>query len=187
MRFFITHLCLLCATGILLFSCNFRRKDYPQIIPEAYVPVYDNTAFHVVQSQPVQKTVSPGKMYVYDHLLFQVESLKGVHVISYVFPSHPVKLGFIKSRGCSEVAYKNGYLVINNMDDLVFLDVHDPAAAKEVSRVAHAFPNFNAGRFENDRPPVPGKYFVCPDYTKGDIVRWELQKDVKSDCFNNTY
>jgi len=175
MRFSITCVCLLSAG---LSSCfGYRYKD---IKDEAWVPVYSTENIHAVTSLPVRPTTDAGKIYVQGNLLFQVENLAGVHIIDYSDKAHPVKLAFVKCRGCSEVAYKNSYLVINNMRDLVFVDVHDPLHAREASRVPDAFPVYYPPHFTNDRPPQTGKYYVCPDYTKGDVVDWKLEKKVQA-------
>lgn len=173
--------------AVSLTSCIGKNKYYDAPVrDEAWVPIYaDNGADNprTISSVPAQKTVAPGKIYVQGNLLFQVDSLAGVHVIDYTDRAHPVKLGFIKCYGCNELAYKNGYLAVNNINDLVFVDIRDPRNVKEVSRVANAFPSFYvvpANSLMGEHPPQRGVYYVCPEFNKGKIVRWELQKNVQN-------
>jgi hypothetical protein len=189
MKFLFT--CLSTCMSFLLISCfNFQTKevaiDANTVRPEAFVPIYggDSSTSRVVLSLPSRAILDAGKIYVQGDLLFQVEKLEGVHIINYADPTKPVKLGFIKSRGCSEVAYKNGYLIINNLDDLVFVDVRNAASVKETARIPHAFTQFYVDQYPNNHPSITGKYYVCPDYNKGDVVDWKLQKNVKGAiCF----
>jgi hypothetical protein len=160
--------------------------DVNAVRPEAFVPIYsgDSSTSRVVLALPSRAILDAGKIYVQGDLLFQVEKLEGVHIINYADRTKPVKLGSIKSRGCSEVAYKNGYLIINNLDDLVFVDVRNVAGVKESARIPHAFRQFYVEQYQNNHPSVSGKYFVCADYNKGDVVDWKLEKNVKgANCF----
>jgi hypothetical protein len=191
MKFLSALLFIFVSYSFLLSSCfNFQNKelgmDVNAVRPEAFVPIYsgDSGLSRVVLALPPRPILDAGKIYVQGDLLFQVEKLEGVHIINYADRTKPVKLGFIKSRGCSEVAYKNGYLVINNLDDLVFVDVRNPASVKESARIQHAFSQFYVEQYRNNHPPVSGKYYVCSDYLKGDVVDWKLEKNVKgANCF----
>jgi hypothetical protein len=157
---------------------------------EAYVPVYDSTngiaTERKIVSAPEKPIVNSGKIYVLGNYLFQVEQLQGVHVINYADKSRPQKIGFIKSRGCSEVAAKGAFLILNNMNDLVTIDISDPRNVKEKARINNAFPQFYVSQYQNSLPPVRGKYYVCADYYKGEVVGWRLEKNVKGAyCYSN--
>lgn len=183
----------LCFTGalfsFLLAGCWGYKKEvnppgpdgaYSEIKAEAYVPVYGKDTLlrgiYAMQAQPILKA---GKIYVYGHLLFQVESEKGIHVIDYSDPKNPVKMGFIRCKGSSELAIKNGYLITNNLNDLVTIDIHQPDNVKEVARIANAFPHYYAYQYLNNRPADREKYYVCPDISKGDVIDWKLEKNVR--------
>ncbi|HEY4148318.1 MAG TPA: hypothetical protein VGM41_05300 [Chitinophagaceae bacterium] len=186
---FIVNVLLFCIPCFFFASCwkfsfnnNYSNNsdDLNTVRAEAYVPVYSNDSANsrMIQAGPARAIIQGGKIYVQGDLLFQVEQMEGVHIISYADKTHPVKLGFIKSWGCSEVAFKNGYLVVNNLNDLVFVDVRDLSNIREAARMANAFPQFYADQYLNNRPPVVGKYYVCPDVSKGEIVDWKLEKNV---------
>lgn len=153
---------------------------------EAYVPIYDSTECRLVASHPPKAIDKAGKIYVLGNYLFQVEKLAGVHVIDYTDRTKPVKLGFIQSYGCSEVAAKGAYLIINNLDDLVTVDISNVNNVREVARISKAFLQYRVDGYTQFLPPPErGKYFICPDFTKGTVIGWKLEKKVKNAfCFN---
>jgi hypothetical protein len=180
-----------------LNSCyNYREREEIPYTPmgdiereEAYVPVYGvDTVIRGINSLAPRPTVSAGKIYVYGSYLFQVEKFRGIHVIDYSDKKNPVKIGFITSEGCSELAVKNGFLITNNLDDLVTIDMNKKDNVKEVGRIRKAFPHYHYELYSSPRvmPPEKGKYYVCPDYTQGDVVGWKLEKKVKfANCYVN--
>lgn len=172
-----------------LNSCyNNRQRDEDiytrelnMVRDEAYVPVYGvDTVVRYIKGIAPRATVNAGKIYVFGNYLFQVEKFKGVHVIDYSDKQKPVKLGFITSGGCTEVAVKNGYLITNNINDLVTIDISQIGAVKEVARIQNAFPHasYEMTR-ERMMPPETGKFYQCPDLSKGDVMGWKLEKNVK--------
>jgi hypothetical protein len=153
---------------------------------EAYVPVYGiDTALRVVRSLAPQPVVAPGKIYVLGNNLFQVENMKGIHIINYSDRSKPEKISFIRIGGASELAVKNGFLVVNNGPDLVTVDVSDFHNAKEVGRVKNAFKTFYQTAWELRQPPEKGKYYVCEATPYGqDLIGWKLEKNVaNANCY----
>ena len=149
---------------------------------EAYVPVYGiDTALRTVRSLTPQPTVAPGKIYVLGNNLFQVENLKGVHIINYSDRSKPEKLGFIRIGGATEIAVKSGFLVVNNGPDLVTVDISDFHNAREVGRAKNAFKSFYQYNLEYRQPPEKGKYYVCEPTPYGqDLIGWKLEKNVSN-------
>lgn len=145
---------------------------------EAYVPIYDSVSMFQIKALPPQPVLKGGKIYVWGNYLFQVEQVKGVHIFNYADRKNPVKIGFIQSRGCNEVAAKGNYLIVNNMSDLVMIDVSKPDDVKEVGRVRKVFYNYYYDYIGYPQPPTSG-YRVCPDFNKGDIVGWTLEKNVR--------
>jgi hypothetical protein len=170
------------------YDPNGNRGSGSIIRAEAYVPIYGtDTALRRIGSMAPQPTASSGKIYVFGSYLFQVEKFKGVHVIDYSDKTKPVKLSFIKSGGALELAVKNGYLITNNADDLVTIDIRDPLNAKEVARVPKAFKNYEFDWYTQMKPPKRGSYYVCPDYyMHGDVIGWKLEKNVSNAyCYSN--
>jgi hypothetical protein len=162
---------------------NGRLPNVNAISAEAYVPVYGvDSIQRVIKSMAPRETQQAGKIYVFGNYLFQVERLQGVHVIDYSNRKSPKKIGFIQSAGCSEIAVKNGYLIANNLQDLVTIDIRQLDSVKESARISNAFPHFYN---EQSLPPQRGKAYVCPEWSKGTVIGWTLEKNVRgANCFN---
>ena len=180
---------LLLAFGTTLSSCwgtgvcDDCNASYT--VPEAYLPIYGfDSSKNVIKSTPPKPIVEGGKIYVWGNLLFQVERYVGIHVIDYSNRQNPVKLAFITSRGCTEIAVKGNYLIANNMTDLVTIDISQPTQVAEVSRMKGAFPS-NLTNYEYVQPNVKGVYFKCAEPGKGDVIGWEKKTNVKDEWCHN--
>ena len=185
---------LLLLIAVLFTSCwsTFTKETVPQVNylpvqPEAYVPIYGtDSILRGIRKIAPQPVFNPGKIYVYGNLLFQVENQKGVHVIDFTDRHNPVKRGFITCPGSSELAVKDGYLVTNNVDDLVTIDFRDSGNVREVARIHNAFPHYNVNEFQIVAPAEKNKFYVCPDYRKGDVIGWKLEKNVSgANCYTH--
>jgi hypothetical protein len=184
--FFVTFLAFIIISTFT--GCwSFYKNEYegPMVRDEAYVPIYGvDTAGKTIKSLAPQPIVESGKIYVFGNNLFQVEKMKGVHIINYSDKAHPVKVGFIRSGGATEIAVKNGYLVVNNHADLVTVDISDFNNVKEVARVKNAFKTYHTDLWQywqNQKPPEKGKYYVCPAVPAGEeLIGWKLEKNVEN-------
>lgn len=163
---------------VLLMACQGKPAERGLI--SGYAPVYSSraAALTVGNSGP-QPFVNGGKIATQGNLLYQVEQDKGIHIINISNPSQPVKLGFVNIALCRELTLKGGYLYTNNMNDLVVLNVSNPANVTENSRIANAFPDLGV-----QFPPEAkaGDYFECADASKGLVVRWELTQINNPQC-----
>ena len=102
-------------TATLVFSsCVSRNSGNLPSEAEGYSPIYaaDASVFKQIQAEPARTTINGGKIYTVGNLLFQVEQDSGIHIINYSNPSSPQKLGFIKSFLCKELAVKNGFIYL---------------------------------------------------------------------------
>lgn len=175
---------ILIVLSCLLFSCTIdgSRRELPAET-QGYVPIYASAATAKnITAGPARPTVNGGKIYTTGTLLFQVEKDSGIHVISYVNPASPQKLGFIRSVLCKELSVKNGFIYTNNISDLVVIDINDMNNVREVSRVASVFPDLAL-----QYPPKTNQwetiYFECPDPDKGFITGWELKTIKNPKCW----
>lgn len=145
-------------------------------------PVYATLSeYQDIQSLPPAALVNGGKITWWGNKIYMVEQGRGVHIVNYADPSHPVKERFLSVPGCYEATVKNGYLVVNNGPDLVTLDISSPATVTVMSRLAGVFSSIaEAGSV----PPqgMAGDYFECPDFSKGVILRWEQQTLTNPGC-----
>lgn len=163
---------------VLLMACKGKPAE-PGLI-DAYAPVYSSPAAALaISNSAPQPFVNGGKIATQGNTLYQVEQDKGIHIINISNPSLPVKVGFINVALCRELTLKGNYLYTNNMNDLVVLNVSNPANVTESNRIANAFPDLGV-LF----PPEAqsGDYFECADASKGLVIRWELTKVNNPQC-----
>ncbi|HEU0136605.1 MAG TPA: hypothetical protein VFQ50_04885 [Flavobacterium sp.] len=94
-----------------------------------------------VQAQPQQTIVEAGKIYIKDNLMFINDVNKGFHVYNYSDPQNPVRTGFIKIPGATDLAVRDNVIFINQAVDLVTI-VYDPVMNTIVSlhRNRNVFP-----------------------------------------------
>ncbi|MGB3077616.1 MAG: hypothetical protein WBB31_00950 [Saprospiraceae bacterium] len=85
---------------------------------------------------------SPGKIFYYKGYLLINEMNKGIHVIDNSNPQSPVNIGFIDLPGTLDMAVNNDILYADNYLDLVGIDISNPTAPVEVSRVNDVFQSF---------------------------------------------
>lgn len=144
-----------------------------------WVPIYGSPAYtrQVVLEAP-RPIGNSGKIYAFGNYLLQVEKDSGIHIIDYSDRSAPQKVGFLRSMFCSEMAIKGQYLYVNNLDDLVVLNIANPASPVETSRVKGAFP-FPMG----EHPPGYGVFFECPDRSKGEVIGWKQETRDYPRCY----
>lgn len=119
---------LLCIVGLgLLFAFQTNKEYVPIIIERTELETS-------VASIPSQKLSNPGKIFIRGFNLFVVEQYYGVHIFNNIDPTNPVKLGFIRILGCTDVAVRGNMMYASSAVDLVTIDISDIANAKEVAR-----------------------------------------------------
>jgi hypothetical protein len=124
---------------------------------------------------------SPGKIFYYKGYLFINEMNKGIHVIDNTNPESPVNIGFIDLPGTLDMAVNNDILYADNYLDLVGIDISNPTAPVEVSRVQDVFQSFYSFNdqlgYLVEYVPTPTKLTIdCNDINWGRGI-W-LQEDV---------
>lgn len=163
-------------------SCNSWDDGWnkPPKDVQGYKPVYitQQEAYTVSVLAP-QTLVKPGKIYIYQGLLFVVERLKGIHVINNLDPSNPQPIAFLNIPGCNDVAVSNGFLYADNVTDLVTFNIQDPTSIKFEQRLP--------GRFPHGLKLYPeqanNNYFECVDTTKGVVIDWEFTTLNNPKCY----
>ncbi|WP_074238217.1 LVIVD repeat-containing protein [Chitinophaga niabensis] len=174
--------------AIAFCGCDFRLfelrapKDPPVGIVDTYVPVYatDGAEELKITNLAARPTGKAGKIFVMGSRLYQVEEDSGIHIIDYSDKAKPVKVGFLNVPGCKEVALKNGNVYTNNFEDMIILDLSAYPGINVKSRIPNVFPELKHPQLLQRDPGV--RYFECPDYTKGTIVRWEVKKVNNPKC-----
>jgi len=167
------RICRLLLFFLILAGC--QPQSYQPGVPGTYqimVPVYSQApTTGSISNETVRSTSKAGKIYQYGNYIFQNDLYSGIHIIDNTQPASPRKIGFINIPFSSEIAVKGNYLYSNNGADLVVLDISDPLQAKEVNRIARAFPLPN-----QDYPPQQNVYFECVDKSKGTVVGWDVKE-----------
>lgn len=164
-------LCL-AALSIGLFSCN---RGAP-VQGSVWVPKYLSKAeARDIRSKPAQATVTGGKIYAWQHYVFQLEPNAGIHVYKLVNKT-PQPYKFIQVYGAQEISIKGNLLYTNNFADIVTLDISNMDQVLVQSRVENTF---SLG--SSTVPPQPG-FFQCVDTSKGIVVGWEKKNNIEATC-----
>src|SRR5690606_36615654 len=154
----------LALTGsILLTGC----ADYTCVRTDVYVewqPFYkriDELRAPVAYGQ-ARTMDNPGKIFSYKGYLLVNELHTGIHVIDNRNPESPLKVGFIEIPGNIDMAVNGDILYVDSYLDLVGIDISNPLAPVEVSRVNDVFQSFYSYSEVNG-------YLV--EYVPTDVVR----------------
>lgn len=160
---------------LLLCSCDpfYGGEPYREQPPEhvqGYAPIYDSAGnARLIRSMAPRPIEKGGKIYVKDKILFQVESGKGIHVISVADAAKPEKLRFLQVPGCEELSVKGDLLYANNYNDLVVVNISDLSNPRVEDRVSNTF------HLVDPLHPPAGGWYECPDGAKGTVIGWELK------------
>jgi hypothetical protein len=170
---------LLIAVVGVFTACN-NKKDLTNV--RGWKPVYISpAALGQITSEPPRSIVNGGNIVYSGNTLYMVETGKGVHVINYSNPNNPIKERFIAIPACSQASIKNGYLIANNHNDILSIDISSPTTVTVKSRLVNVFTSSDV---TSELPPnaVSGDFFECYDALKGVVERWELTTLNKPSC-----
>ncbi|MCE3296760.1 MAG: repeat-containing protein [Crocinitomicaceae bacterium] len=158
---------LLCALLLVLVGCKdkyiARYKMYEAVYmdPETF---RSSVAFEI--ARPVKLR---GNIYIKDNYLFVVETNAGVHFIDNSNPSNPVKTGFLKIPGCSNIAIRGSVMYVSSLMDLVCIDLSNMAHPVEFRRLENVFPTQEAVCLKN----YPK---IAVESSKGLVVDWKIKE-----------
>jgi hypothetical protein len=171
---------------ISLQACIFLGKkpienDNTKVF--GWKPVYTAiNPFKIVNTTVAKPTVNAGKIYAFNNYLLQRENGEGIHIIDITNKNNPVKTGFINCKGAAEIEMKDGYLITNNFNDLVTLQINFANnAVTEAKRLPNAL-TLLQNNYRNYIPPDTGWYLcnyrnnnfeVIDKWVKDSIFRWE--------------
>lgn len=128
------------------------------------------------------KMDKPGKIYIKGNIIYQSDLGKGIHIIDNRDPATEKRVAFIGLPGNSDLSVKGNFMYANNYDDIVVLDISNPAGPKEVNRLKHKFITVDGNKpFIWITPPGPGPA-ACFNYYQDSVVTgW--RKDSIYTCF----
>ncbi len=128
---------------IVILGCSDRYKL--TISETVTVPVYlsmgDFRAGFAVEEPKSLKV--PGKIYVYENLLFINESFDGIHIVDNSNPMLPVFLKYLRLPGCSDITVINNVLMANSGPDLLSISISNLNEIKLLNREENIFFNQN--------------------------------------------
>ncbi len=157
--------------SIAFFMASCKKDCVQTITYKSYEPQYisKEELRSAIKTETPQPLKNPGKIYLYGKYLFVNEVDKGIHIIDNTNPSAPQKVSFINIPGNIDIAVYGDMLYADSYVDLVTLNIANPLAATEVSRVENAIP---------DRG-MQGYYY---DPNKGVLTGWK--EVMKTDSMN---
>lgn len=169
---------MLLALLFFLSSCYEDTRDPANVSTQAWVPVYAPIAdIQQIGIQGVKATQQPGKIYAFGNYLFQNDVQQGFHIINNTDRKHPAKLAFLKVPFSTEIAIRGNFLYTNNLNDLVVIDLSNIQSPRLVKRIEKVFPVV-----DQKFPPHSYANFVCPDPSKGIVVKWEMKTVQGATC-----
>lgn len=158
---------LLLVTLLTIAGCEDKKLH----IYTANVPVYmtfDELRKGVEATAPVEIS-KPGKIYFKDNYIFINEFMEGVHVIDISDPSAPEPLSYLPVPGNVDMAIKDNILYLDSYTDLVLIDIADPTAPTEHSRMEDIL--------EYTLPPWDEAYPIAQvDEEEGVVTGWEVKE-----------
>lgn len=163
-------------TAFLFYSCDTEELNTGN--QQAYVPIYAKPGdLTNIGAEAARTTAKPGKIYAYGNLLLQNDINTGVHFIDISDKSNPKKVSFLRVPWTTELSVKDGYLYVNNFNDLLVFNISDVSNPVLIKRLANVFPYHNS-----EFPPDANAYFECVDPSKGIVVGWELKTVPNPKC-----
>ncbi len=124
---------------ILLAAFSFEPDDRDQT---AYHPILMNKSDlpNSIFNQAPRDFENPGKIYLYENMIYIVDLFTGIHVIDNTNPSDPQKTGFIYIPGVMDLAIKNKVLFADNSIDLVSINIGNYPQIEVLDRKEGVFP-----------------------------------------------
>lgn len=155
--------------AFLLWGCPPRDNSMPLT---EYTPV-------LMERQALENSIAwlpprplgvPAKLYWLPPYLLVSEQYEGVHIFDNSDPANPLPLGFVRVKGCIDMAVSNGFLAVDNAVDLVILDItSQPGAVIVRSRQRDVFPELTPP----DRGTIPGIFKKENRAPNTIVVAWE--------------
>ena len=122
----------------IVTGCGIEYRDDPRCAKSNYMTFEELRDSVVVEAS--REIKDAGKIYVYGDILLVNEKQKGVHIIDNSDKKNPINRAFVKVLGSSDIAVKDGYMMVDSFIDLVVIDINDISNIKEVNRTTDIFP-----------------------------------------------
>lgn len=158
------------------------KVEEKNFVTDGFKPTYISfdLAFNI-KANEARAIRNPGKIYVYDSLIFVAEKNEGIHIINNSNPANPSMLSFIQIYGNCDFAIRSNNMYIDNFRDIVTLDISNLKNIREISRIKDVYP------LHYKNYPEEKGWFECADSTKGIISGWSKTKLTNPKCKKNVY
>lgn len=116
--------------------------------------------------------ISPGKIWIFNDVIFLIEQYKGIHVIDNSNPSVTKTVAFIQIDGCTDITMKGDIIYANNAVDMIGIKGNNDLSGIEViSRNRNMLPEIASPE------PWGDWYFYDKLPQNTIIVRWVPYQD----------
>ncbi|MEO6670029.1 MAG: hypothetical protein ABIN36_11170 [Ferruginibacter sp.] len=181
---------LLFSTIVLISISSCWTKPRPRPTT-SYVHVIGNkpvylgldTAKKISYMNTALPVAAAGNIYAKGDRIYQLELGRGIHVIDNSVPSQAHRIGFITVNGSSQISIRDNYLYVNNYNDLVTIDISNPANITEVHRITNAFQD-GLNNYYLAEPAEQG-YYQCFSYYPDSVVVGWVKDSIWTSCFKN--
>lgn len=159
------------AIVMVLTSCNDNRfRSYTaNVATTISIDEFRNTTFAM---EAPRDLVRPGKIYIYQDILFVNELMQGVHFFDNSNPANPVNLGFLPVLANVDISAQNQKLYLDNYLDLLTFDISDINNPRLLEREEDAFFFNDYGYFANFDPAYPMANFDNNEI----VVDWHTEE-----------
>ncbi len=158
----------LASLAISIFALGIMAFQFGPSNPANFEPILMSrtdmeASVKLGEARPI---VSPGKMWLYNNLIFLVEQYKGIHIIDNSNPAATKTIAFIQVDGCTEITMKGDILYANNAVDMIGIKSTDFTSINVITRHRNMLPIIASPE------PWGDSYFYdkLPENTV--IVRW---------------
>lgn len=131
----------------MLTACGIDYRDDPRCAKSNYMTYEELRAS--VNVEAAREIENAGKIYVYGDTLLVNEKNRGVHIIDNSDKKNPINKAFVKVIGSSDIAVKDGYMMVDSYMDLVIIDINDMNNIKEVNRTIDIFSKPQPSYYDN--------------------------------------
>ena len=163
---------ILLSITYILGGCKREEKDKTM---EGYIPIYsDQISSDIVLSASPRAMARPGKIYIYNDLLFIVEFSEGVHIVDNSNKEAPVKIGFYQIPGCTDMAVKNSVMYVNYGYGIAAINIANPINAEYLNYTQFSnADNLHPEQSVSVRNSEGLIVYKCPEAGRGDIIGWK--------------
>jgi len=169
---------LLCMALMSLLSCrdNLETQD---VQVNGMKPVYKILDASIeLETKEAKAFGELGKIVSKGNYIYINERFEGIHVIDNSDPRNPITQYFWQIEGNIDFILKDDLLYADNSQDLLTIDISNPASINLLNTVKDIYQDENEGVF----PPDYFGPFECVDLNKGIVVDWEMTSLLNPKC-----